>query len=75
MYYNPYTCDKYKYAHVSPLRHVGARVGPRGFATWPWVPRRIHVGPAKKLIPFLLLFYCFNWFKIENKFRKIQKNP
>ena len=39
MYYNPYNYDIYKYAHVSPPRHVGARVAlratlhPRGSRT------------------------------------------
>ena len=47
MYYNPYTYDKYKYAHVSPMRHVGARVGLRGATMWPYVPRRIHVAPRE----------------------------
>ena len=59
MYYNPYNYDKYKYAHVSPPRHVGARLGPRGAATWPRVPRRIHVDPAGKYTPFFLFFKLF----------------
>ena len=48
----------YKYVHTSP-RRVGARVGPRGSATWPCVPRRTHVGPARKLTPFLLFVQLF----------------
>ena len=47
MYYNPYTYDKYKYAHVSPMHHVDARAGPRGAATWPWVPPHIHMAPRE----------------------------
>ena len=44
MYNNPYTYDKYKYV-TSALRR--RRVGLRGAATWPSVPRRIHVAPRE----------------------------
>ena len=46
MYYNPILRVN-KYTHVSYPRHVGACVGPRGSATWPCVPRRIHVAPTR----------------------------
>ena len=60
MYYNPNITSKYKHAcHVSPLRHVGARLGSRGSATWPCVPRRTHVGPTQKYTPFFLFFLMF----------------
>ena len=42
--------------HMSPPRHAGARVGPRGSATWPCVPRRTHVGPVRKSSLFLSIF-------------------
>ena len=29
------------------------RVGLRGTATWPWVPRRIYVGPPQNIKRFL----------------------
>ena len=32
---------------TSHLCHVGPRVGSRGSATWPCVPRRIHMGPVR----------------------------
>ena len=41
---------------MSPPRHADARMGPRGAATWPWVPRRIHVGPVQKYTPFFAFF-------------------
>ena len=57
MYYNRNITSKYKYAcHLSPPHHASARVGPRGSATWPCVPRRTHVGPARKYTPFFLFF-------------------
>ena len=40
---NLYITIKYNSTHVSPPRHTGARVGPRGSPTWPCVPRRTHV--------------------------------
>ena len=46
MYYNPILRVN-KYVHVSHPRHASARVGPRGSAMWPCVPRCIHVGPAR----------------------------
>ena len=46
MYYNPILRVNIN-MHTSHPRHVGARVGPCGSATWPCVPRRIHVGPAR----------------------------
>ena len=45
MYYNPILRVNIN-MHTLPLRHAGARVGPRGSTTWPWVPRRIRAGPA-----------------------------
>ena len=35
MYYNPIFTININNAHVSPMHHVGVRVGPRGAATWP----------------------------------------
>ena len=58
MYDNPpIVTINYKYVCVtSPHRR---RVGPRGAATWPGVPRRIHVGPAQKINTFFLFFNLF----------------
>ena len=53
---------------MSPLRHAGARVGPRGSITWPCMPGRIHTSPAQKINPFAILIF-FNAFKFENKFK------
>ena len=60
------------------MRHVGAARVLRGAATWPCVPRRIHAGPHTL---FLIFFYFFLLFKIENKiienpekYKKIPKN-
>ena len=67
MYYNPYTYDKYKYSHVSPMRHVGARVAlPRGPAC--------HVAsmwPRANKPAFLLIFKSYLTLKIA---KLIQKN-
>ena len=57
--------------YISPRRRYA---GPRGVATWPCVPRRIHLrGP----IFYFYYFYFFiislfikNGLKIENKIRK-----
>ena len=46
MYYNETIYVNINTAYVSPSCHAGARVGLRGFATWPGVPRRIHVACA-----------------------------
>ena len=35
MYYNAIFTININNAHVKPMRHVGARVGPRGATTWP----------------------------------------
>ena len=40
------------YINNTPRRR---RMGPRGAATWPCVPRCIHVGPARKYPPFCLI--------------------
>ena len=49
-YYVDYKNNIYMY---TPRRR---RVGPRGATTWPGVPRRIHVGPARNLNPFFIFF-------------------
>ena len=44
--------------HVSRQRHAGRLVRSRGSATWPCVPRRIHVGPlANNLIFVIFLLF------------------
>ena len=54
IYYTIY--DKYDICvYVSPPRHAGTRARPRGRATWPCVPHRIHVGPRVKF-PIFALF-------------------
>ena len=63
-------------AHPSH-RRVRCHVGPRGAATWPGVPRRIHVGPAQKtpFLPLLNYFFTFKNCKINQKNpEKIPKN-
>ena len=80
MYYNPYIYI-YIYIYInnayvtSPHRH---RMGPPRAATWPCVPRRIHVGPARKIPPFLDFFNKFFILKklkiIQKKSGKIPKN-
>ena len=50
MYYNPYNYDKYKYTHVSPSHHVGARVGPWRDET---TRSSISHGLVSKIIPNL----------------------
>ena len=62
--------------HVSPPRHVGARVGLRGSATWSCVPRRTHVGPAQKSTPFFIFFLIvFNRFKSKINSENSRKFP
>ena len=46
--------------HVSHPRHAGKRARPRGRATWPCVPRRIHVGPRVKYPLFGLYLIILN---------------
>ena len=55
--------------HMSHLCHAGTRVGPRGSATWPCVPRRIHVSSRDKCTLFALFLINLNAFKIENKLK------
>ena len=47
------------------------RVGLRGAATWPCVPRHIHVAPRGNKIAFCIFLFNFN-INIANL---IQKNP
>ena len=54
---------------MSSLCHAGTRVGLCGSATWPCVPRRIHVGPRKSYPLFCPFLIGFNAFKIKNKFK------
>ena len=49
------------------------RVGPRGSATWPCVPRCIHVVPCGNKTTFCLYFIYFNRLKIEINLEKIRK--
>ena len=64
MYYIPTIYININKAHMSPMRHVGVRVGPRGSATGPHchvastrVPREINP-------PFIIyLFIILNDFK------------
>ena len=42
--------------HMSPPRHAGARACPRGKATWPQVPRRIHVY-EREIYPLFAIFF------------------
>ena len=50
-------------------------VGPRGAVTWPCVPRRIHMGPARKYPLFSPILNHFNHLEIEINSEKIWKNP
>ena len=51
-------------------------MGPRGAATWPGVPRRIQVGPARNLNPFFyFLFFILNSLKSKIKSEKSGKIP
>ena len=59
------------YLYIAPRRR---RVGLRGGAMWPGVPRRIHVGPARKT-PFLFFIYFKNGFKSKIKSKKSRKIP
>ena len=57
-YYN--LCNKNIYMYnASPQCHAGTRAGPHGAATWPCMPRCIHVGSREKC-PFLLFFIDLN---------------
>ena len=49
------------------------RVGPRGAATWPWVPGRIHVGPARKKSAFCHLNNYFKRYKSKINSEKSEK--
>ena len=57
----------YKCAYVSLQCHAGTRARPRGRATWPCMPRRIHVGSRDKCTHFCIYLYYFKRLKIENK--------
>ena len=58
--------------HIAPRRHCA---GPRGAATWPCMPRRIHAGPALNIKFFLFLYYL-KPLKIENKIKEnLEKFP
>ena len=47
--------------HITPRRRDAATcVGLRDAATWPCVPRRIHVGPAQKYPIFCLILIILN---------------
>ena len=43
---------------VHVIHATQAHVRPRGRATWPCVPRRVHVGPRAKT-PFLFIIIIF----------------
>ena len=45
---------------TQPECHVGTCAGPRGRATWPCVPRRIHVGPRDKYPLFTFILNILN---------------
>ena len=49
------------------------RVGPRGAASWPGVPRRIHVGPARNLNPLFIYLFILKHFKSKIKLEKSLK--
>ena len=53
-----YIKNIYIFAHVTLPRR--RRVGLRGAATWPGVPRRIHLDPRKIINPFLHFLFNFN---------------
>ena len=77
MYYNPNIMSKYKYVYVSHPRHASARVGSRGSAMWPCVPRRIHVSHTKinpLFILFLIILNDLNSKINSEKSKKIPKN-
>ena len=61
--------------YIAPRRRCA---GPRGAATWPCVPRRIHAGPARKTENFLFFYLSKTGLKNrkENKKNslKIRKN-
>ena len=54
--------------------HAGTRAGPRGAATWPRVPRRIHVGSRDKCTHFFHFLIILNHLKIEINSYKFRKN-
>ena len=59
--------NKNIYVYKLPQCHAGTRAGLRGSATWPWVSRRIHVGPHDKCTLFAHFWNVLNQLKIENK--------
>ena len=71
----PYALYCIQIIYVNNIASRRRGVGPRGAATWPGEPCRIHVGPAQKT-PFLLYFYLFkNGLKSKIKSEKSRKIP
>ena len=75
MHYNPNITSKYKYVcadiramHALAWARVALPHGLEYHVASTWVPR-------ENKPPFSSFFNCFNHITIENKFKKILKNP